>query len=343
MYRMNAGTAKRRPRGAVVRTVVGRSLCALAALTLCGWVALWAAGGPDRQQDVPRFTEWSAPVNLGPIVNSSASEAGVSIARDGLTLYFGSTRLGTFDIWVAHRATRDSAWEAPEALGPNVNTGCHEQTPAVTTDGHWLYFARDCGGFGGQDIFVSRRHDNQDDSGWEPPVNLGGGTNASFGVNTPANESGPSVFEDDETGTTILYFSSDQLKKNSEDIFASTLQEDGTFGPAVLVEEVSSADRDARPSIAKDGLAMYFDSNRPGSLAGTTPPVQVDLWLATRASTSDPWSTPQSLGDVFNSTGVDARPVLSFDGTELYFHSSRAGGANDLFVSTRTRIRGRDR
>ena len=343
MCRLNAGTPDRRRRDAAARMGVRRSLCALAALTLFGWVGLWAAGSPDRQQDAPRFTEWSAPVNLGPILNSSANESGVSISRDGLTLYFGSTRLGTFDIWVAHRATVEGVWGAPEVLGPNVNTVCHEQTPMVTTDGHWLYFARDCGGFGGQDIFVSRRHDNRDDSGWEPPVNLGGGADGSFGVNTPANESGPSVFEDDESGTTVLYFSSDQLKKGSEDIFASTLQEDGNFGPAVLVEELNSVDRDARPAIAKDGLAVYFDSNRPGSLVGTAPPVQVDLWVATRATISDPWSIPQSLGDVFNSTGVDARPVLSFDGTELYFHSSRAGGGNDLYVSTRARIRGGDR
>ena len=172
-------------------------------------------------------------------------------------------------------------------------------------------------------------------------MNLGGGPNASHGVNTPANESGPSVFEDDETGTVTLYFSSDQLKKNSEDIFASTLQEDGTFGPAVLVAELNSSDRDARPSITKDGLTMYFDSNRPGSLGSTTP-LQVDLWVSTRASTSDPWSIPQSLGDFFNSTAVDARPVLSFDGTELYFHSTRAGGYNDLYVSTRVKITGRN-
>ena len=116
-------------------------------------------------------------------------------------------------------------WEAPQKLEPNINTpGCHEQTPTLSMDGHWLYFARDCGGFGGQDLFVSRRHNKRDDSGWQLPVNLGSG------VNSTANESCPALLEDDESGMITLYFNSDRLRKNFEDIYASTLQEDETFG-----------------------------------------------------------------------------------------------------------------
>ena len=37
---------------------------------------------------------WSAPVNLGPNVNSSAAETRPSLSWDGATLYFGSTRVG---------------------------------------------------------------------------------------------------------------------------------------------------------------------------------------------------------------------------------------------------------
>jgi hypothetical protein len=335
---MSASTVSPRRRVAAAGWLIRPLLCTLAALTLVTWVGVWVDASSVAQDEGPRFTEWSAPVNLGPVVNSGANEAGVSISRDGLSLYFGSTRSGSFDIWVSHRAAVGSPWGAPQLLGTAVNTTCHEQTPTLSIDGHWLYFARDCGGFGRQDIFLSRRRDKRDDLGWEPPVNLGPGVNTAF------NESGPSVFEDEETGTITLYFSSDQRSPGSEDIFASTFQEDATFGPAVLVDELSSSDRDARPSITKDGLTMYFDSNRPGSLVGSSP-VAVDLWVSTRASISAPWSTPESLGPVFNSPTVDARPVLSFDGTELYFRSTRGDVPvpNDLYVSTRIRIRGRDK
>jgi Tol biopolymer transport system component len=272
-------------------------------------------------------------------VNSSANDAGAFISKDGLSLYFGSTRsggYGGFDIWVSQRASEYDPWGLPQNLGPTVNTTYNEQTPTLSLDGHWLYFASDCPppvGLGGQDIYVSRRHNKRDDFGWQSPVNLGSG------VNSPAAESCPALFEDDESGTVTLYFNSDRLLANSEDIFASTLQEDETFGPAALVEELSSPYRDARPAIWKDGLKMFLDSNRPGTLGGQ------DLWISTRASTSDPWSTPENLGVVVNSTVLDARPVLSFNGTELYFHSNRSGGwgSNDLYRSTRTKLKGPDK
>ena len=82
---------------------------------------------------------------------------------------------------------------------------------------------------------------------------------------------------------------------------------------------------------------MLLDSNRPGTLGGQ------DLFISVRASTSDPWSTPINLGAVFNSGALEARPVLSFDGTELYFHSNRTAGTvarNDIYRSTRTKLKG---
>ena len=82
----------------------------LAAAGLVGLMVVGLAALPAAE-DPPRFSEWSAPVNLGPVVNSDVNDAGVSISRDGLTLYFGSTRtdtvgeVGDFNIWVSHRAS----------------------------------------------------------------------------------------------------------------------------------------------------------------------------------------------------------------------------------------------
>ena len=70
----------------------------------------------------------------------------------------------------------------------------------------------------------------------------------------------------------------------------------------------------------------------------------VDLWVATRASTSDPWGVPVNLGATVNSASTDARPAVSFKGTELYFQSNRPGGfgAFDLYVITRSKLTGQD-
>jgi hypothetical protein len=86
-------------------------------------------------------------------------------------------------------------------------------------------------------------------------------------------------------------------------------------------------------------LEVIFTSDRPGGQGG------FDLWVATRASTSDLWSTPQNLGETVNSGAADQRPAISWDGTELYFGSTRPGGTGapgdqDLYVSTRSKITG---
>lgn len=307
--------------------------------------AVLALLGLHPSADGQKFTEWSTPVNLGPVVNSTYSEAGTYISRDGLSLYFGSTRpggvgaAGTFDIWVSHRESPDSAWGAPVNVGPVVNTINNEQTPMLTIDGHRLYFARDgAGGYGSQDLYVARRQHQWDDTGWREAENLGPG------VNTASEESGPSLIEDDETGVLTLYFSSTRAKPvgmGYEDIYVSTAHPGEPFGPAVLEALLSGPYRDVRPFVQREGLEVYFDSNRPGSL-GTA----VDLWTSSRESLWAPWSDPVRLPDTINSNVVDARPVVSFDGTELYFHSYRTGslgGSNDIWVCTRSKITGRDK
>ena len=58
----------------------------------------WMSTRPNKEH------AWSAPVNLGPPVNSSARELQPEISSDGSTLYFTSRRsggLGDYDIWQA--------------------------------------------------------------------------------------------------------------------------------------------------------------------------------------------------------------------------------------------------
>jgi hypothetical protein len=306
-------------------------------------LAVVALLGLHLAADGEKFTEWSAPVNLGKIVNSPYAEAGAYISRDGLSLYFGSGRPGgmgptnTFDIWVSHRESPASQWGVPVNVGTMVNTANNEQTPMLTIDGHRLYFARDgLGGYGSQDLYVSRRQHAWEDFGWRAPVNLGPG------VNTTSEESGPAVFEDDATGILTLYFSSTRTTGlGCEDIYVSTAYPDEEFGTADLEPGLSGLSRDVRPFVRREGLEMYFDSNRPNASCTSQP----DLWTSSRSSIWGAWSTPVKLPDYLNSTAVDARPVVSFDGTELYFHSNRLGtlGGNDIYACTRTKITGRDK
>jgi len=294
----------------------------------------------DVMSDGPEWGPWSTPINLGPVVNSSADDNRPAISKDGLSLYITSGRPGGFgglDIWVSNRASLDDPWGPPQNLGPTVNSSSNDAAPTLSPDGHQLYFhSFRPGGCGIADIYVSRRHDRRDDFGWGPPEDLG------CIVNTPYVNAGPTIFADETTGTTTLYFTVQNNPPGSDqgfDIYASTGAEDeGAFGPPVLVPELSSPFRDTRTTIRRDGLEMILSSGRPGGVGNE------DLWVSTRASTLDPWSTPVNLGAVVNTTTFDGGPALSFDGTTLYFHSNRPGGfgGNDLYVTTRTLLRGPD-
>lgn len=289
-----------------------------------------------------RFSDWSAPVNLGPPVNTAFAEQAPAISKDGLSLYFHCLDCpggyGGFDIWVSERASVEAPWGAPRNLGPAVNTSFAESSPALSRDGRALFFGSTRpDGFGAGDVYVARRDDKRDNLGWEAPVNLGPG------VNTVADEGSPEFFRDDEGRSSTLYFGSSRVGgPGEEDIYASPLLPDGTFGPPVLVEGLNTPFRDTGPTIRRDGLEVFFVSERPGGLGGP------DIWGATRATISDPWSTPVNLGPLINTDKADAGPALSFDATTLYFHSAfRSGNIGgprfDIWVATRSKLKGRDK
>ena len=43
-----------------------------------------------------KYSDWSTPVNLGPIVNSTANEQNAQLLKDGLAIYFSSSFTGGF-------------------------------------------------------------------------------------------------------------------------------------------------------------------------------------------------------------------------------------------------------
>jgi WD40-like Beta Propeller Repeat len=109
----------------------------------------------------------------------------------------------------------------------------------------------------------------------------------------------------------------------------------GWSEPVNLGSIVNSPFEDFTPEISKDGLSLYFGSDRPGSLSPAP-----DIWVSHRQSLDAPWEAPVNLGPVINSPAPDAAPNLSGDGHYLYFSSGRAGGLGlqDVWVSYRTDV-----
>jgi WD40-like Beta Propeller Repeat len=104
------------------------------------------------------------PAQLVPGVNSGFDDGQPNLRRDGLELFFYSTRpdpdaLGGPDLYVATRASAEDPWSPPVNLGPDVNSPAGETRPSLSWDGTTLYFgsARPGSEAASVDIYVTSR------------------------------------------------------------------------------------------------------------------------------------------------------------------------------------------
>jgi hypothetical protein len=316
------------------------------------------------------FGPWSKPVNMGPAINSASDDMHPALSKDGLSLYFSSTRPGSaggsIDLWVSQRESLDSLWQPPQNLYM-LNTIYDDHAANLTMDGHWLFFYSTrpggCNDGNRQELWASHRQNPRNDFGWEPPINLGCTLNA-----YEADDGGPGHWQDEETGIHYLYFARNYLPKDSKvynngfSIYVSTCmtdldscnQQQLWSPPNPVVELNSTGFRNTKTAIRqRDGLEIIITSNR----TVTTGLTDLNLWVASRASTSDNWEQPINLDlqnqdkclqlDIVppncaevNSTKNDGAAVLSWDGLTMLFYSLRDGGlgGNDLYISTRRKL-----
>jgi Tol biopolymer transport system component/tetratricopeptide (TPR) repeat protein len=107
--------------------------------------------------------------------------------------------------------------------------------------------------------------------------------------------------------------------------------EDDWSLPENLGAIINSASHDGSPFLTADGLELYFWSGRGGGYGAQ------DLYVTRRATRTSPWGVPTNLGQPVNTSQQESGPVVSPDGLELYFISTRPGGYGgfDMYVSTR--------
>src|SRR6476659_3739462 len=103
------------------------------AVLIVGTALLWFGLATSLSAATPVYSAWSAPVWLGPGVNSASTEQGPALSADGLSLYFYSGRsggVGSDDIWVSQRASVNDPWGMPVNLGPTINSTSRDFVPA---------------------------------------------------------------------------------------------------------------------------------------------------------------------------------------------------------------------
>jgi hypothetical protein len=104
------------------------------------------------------------------------------------------------------------------------------------------------------------------------------------------------------------------------------------FEAPVLEAAPSSPLQDESPSLSRNGLALYFSSNRDGGVGGT------DLYVATRADRASSFGEALNL-TALNTAESESSPSISANGLRLYYVARpAAGGPNVLQVAERARV-----
>ncbi len=120
--------------------------------------------------------EWSKPVPLK-ITNdyNRAEKSDYFLTNNRVVLMMSVQRddsYGDRDLYVSFME-EDSVWTEPLNLGTIVNTAAVESAPFLDTDNKTLYFSsKGFSGYGGSDIYVTRRLDDTW-TNWSDPENLG--------------------------------------------------------------------------------------------------------------------------------------------------------------------------
>ena len=203
----------------------------------------------------------------------------------------------------------------PINLGDKINTTNAEYLPSLTADESLLIYTQRVRGQ--EDFYMSEKIDGA----WQVGVPLDD-------INTELNEGAQSISAD---GKFLVFTACDRRDGyGSCDLYFSEVKNGKWTKPANMGNTINTRSWESQPSISADGKALYFSSNRKGGIGKN------DIMVSYCDETGK-WGTPQSLGEIINTSGHDQSPFIHHDGQTLYFMSDGhpGMGGHDLFFSRR--------
>jgi outer membrane protein OmpA-like peptidoglycan-associated protein/tetratricopeptide (TPR) repeat protein len=267
-------------------------------------------------------TGWSVSTALSGQINSPSNEGAQNISQDGQWLIFTGCNfpdgLGSCDLYISYLT--NNGWSNPENLGNKVNSESWDTAPSLSPDKRDLYFTSNRpGGFGGSDIYISRRLPN---GTWSEPQNAGPE------INTPGDESCPFIHADNQT----LYFtSSGHLGYGGEDLFLVRKGPGGKWSKAVnLGYPINTIENEGSLSIAADGKTAYYASDRSDSKGG------LDLYTFQLRDDIRPARTLWIKGKVFDkktSKGLPSSVELTDLATQQTLSSIQTDGSGSYLIT----------
>lgn len=239
-------------------------------------------------------------------ISTGDMELNAAFTPDGKTLYF-TKRTPKAQLWVIVAShLRGGRWSAPEVA--EFSGQYSDFDPFVSPDGKRIYFSsnRPIDGVGRPktdfDIWFVERAGNA----WGPPKRL------DAPVNTSVQEFYPSVTNDG----TLYFVSNREGGLGAGDIYRSRLVDGHYVEPENLGDSINARTNEGDPYISPDESYLVFVSyNRQGGQGDG------DLYISVRRD--GVWSKAENLGPAINSSALDFCPIVSPDGTWLYFTSDR--------------------
>jgi outer membrane protein OmpA-like peptidoglycan-associated protein/Tol biopolymer transport system component len=204
--------------------------------------------------------EWLPATLLQGNINSNLNEGAQNISQDGKWLIFTGCNFpdgyGSCDLYISYLT--HEGWSLPDNLGDNINTEYWESAPSLSPDKKELYFAaKRPVGYGGSDLYVSRRQPN---GKWTRPENLGPE------INTLGDESSPFLHADNQT----LYFTSNGHQGyGGDDLFVTRKGPKGKWSiPINLGYPINTIENEGSIVVSASGQQAFYASDRADSRGG---------------------------------------------------------------------------
>ncbi len=202
--------------------------------------------------------EWTPPFNL--VIKNDYNyneKSNYFLANNRQVLILSVERddsYGARDLYASF-FKEDSTWTEPKNLGKQVNTAGDDSSPFLAADDKTLYYSTNgLGGYGGQDIYVSKRLDDTW-TNWSQPQNLGPD------INSPKEDL---FFNIPLTGNYAYY--TQEVGEDNADIFKIELPLKVMPSDVIVIRGTLLDKETGEPIEAK----IYYEKLPEGTIAGIT-------------------------------------------------------------------------
>lgn len=266
--------------------------------------------------------------NIGPKVNSSATDIAPIISADGQILYFArgyykdnfGGRSDEADIWYSIKQS-DGSWGHAKNIGYPLNNSGVNVVVNATPDGNTLFLEGlyNSDGSFRSDQGISVTHKTS--KGWSVPKKV----KVEKFYNTNIYET---YFFTTDQQILILSVERDDTFGDL-DLYVSFRRDDGTYSePKNMGAVLNTYADEGTPFMAPDGKTLYFSTSGFSGIGSN------DIYMSKRLDdTWLHWSKPKNLGTSINTDDWDTYLSLSAKGDVAFLVSTaQSYGAEDIFI-----------